>query len=480
MDEQNRTKGLDRYLSPVDVWAMAFGVMVGWGVFAMPGNTFLPVAGPAGTLIAMVIGMVIMLIIGGNFSYLMGRSAITGGVYSYTKEAFGRDHAFLSSWFLCLSYLTIVFLNGTALFYIIRMLLGGAVQTGFHYTIAGNVINIAEALVSALVLGVIGLLFIVAKPLLQRLHTVFGILLIAGIAIVSVLCLPQAFSNGSLTTFGSGGTEKGYAIFSLIILAPWAFVGFEVTSFDTAHFKFPIRRSRGLIVVSIIIAALAYMSMTLVGVSAVPDGFGSWQEYIGALDEMRGVDALPTFFAAGKIMGKAGLVIMTVTAISAILTGIIGGYRATTRILSTMAEDRILSERFSKTTYSILFIMVISIVLSFLGRNTLNWFVDLTSFGAVVGFGYTSAAACKIAKTEGKTSRVVLGAVGTAISALFCVVQLVPKLAALEAMGSEAFLLLSFWCLLGFVFYWRSVRHSSLTEFSGISTSGIVLFSLLI
>jgi len=80
-------KGLDRYLSPVDVWGMAFGCMVGWGVFAMPGNTFLPLAGPAGTLIAMVISMVIILIIGTNFSYLMGRSAITGGVYSYTKEA---------------------------------------------------------------------------------------------------------------------------------------------------------------------------------------------------------------------------------------------------------------------------------------------------------------------------------------------------------------------------------------------------------
>ena len=33
---------------------------------------------------------------------------------------------------------------------------------------------------------------------------------------------------------------------------------------------------------------------------------------------------------------------------AAILTGIIGGYRATTRVLSTMAEERILSERFSK------------------------------------------------------------------------------------------------------------------------------------
>ena len=115
MDKQTENaKALHRYLSPIDVGGMSFGLMVGWGVFAMPGNTFLPVAGPAGTMISMLIGMAVMLVIGSNFSYLMGRTAITGGIYSFTKEAFGRDHAFLSSWFLCLSYLTIVFLNGTA------------------------------------------------------------------------------------------------------------------------------------------------------------------------------------------------------------------------------------------------------------------------------------------------------------------------------------------------------------------------------
>lgn len=110
-DSLNTVKPLDRYLSVIDVWAIAFGCMIGWGVFAMPGTTFLPVAGPAGTLISLLLGMVIMLVIGSNLSYLMGRSAMTGGVYTYTKEAFGRDHAFLSSWFLCLSYLTIVFLR---------------------------------------------------------------------------------------------------------------------------------------------------------------------------------------------------------------------------------------------------------------------------------------------------------------------------------------------------------------------------------
>jgi len=41
---REQIKQLDRYLSPIDVWGMAFGCMVGWGVFAMPGNTFLPVA----------------------------------------------------------------------------------------------------------------------------------------------------------------------------------------------------------------------------------------------------------------------------------------------------------------------------------------------------------------------------------------------------------------------------------------------------
>ena len=141
------TKPLDRYLSPLDVWAMAFGCMVGWGVFVMPGNTFLPVAGPAGTLIAITIGTIVMLIIGANFSYLMGRSSITGGVYTYTKDAFGRDHAFLCSWFLCLSYLTIVFLNGTALFYVIRTLFNNALQNDYHYTIAGNTIYLGETMV---------------------------------------------------------------------------------------------------------------------------------------------------------------------------------------------------------------------------------------------------------------------------------------------------------------------------------------------
>ena len=471
---------LDRYLAPVDVWGISFGCMVGWGVFAMPGLTFLPVAGPAGTLISMLLGMAFMLIIGGNFSYLMGRSAVTGGIYSYAKEAFGRDHAFLCSWFLCLSYLTIVFLNGTALFLIVRTLFADVAQSGFHYSVAGNTIYLGETLVSVLVLASVGILFVLAKPMLQRLHTILALILFFGIVITGTICTPGAVASGALSSFGIQGLNKGYAVLSLVILAPWAFVGFEVTSFDTAHFRFPVRKSRSILLSSIVAATFAYVIMTFVSVSAVPDGFSSWQAYIEGLDGLRGLASVPTFFAARSIMGNAGLVIMTITAVAAILTGIIGGFRATTRVLATMAEDRILSEKFQKTTYSIVFILVLAILLSLLGRNTLVWFVDLTSFGAIIGFGYCSAAAYKLAKAEGKRKTTVTGLIGAVISVIFLIVQLVPRVAALDAMASEAFLLLALWCLLGFVFYWRTVTKSSLTEYSGMSTSGIALFALLV
>ena len=480
MEQQNNKNGLDRYLSPVDVWAMAFGCMVGWGAFVMPGTTFLPVAGPAGTLIAMAVGVIVMLIIGFSTSWLMERSPRTGGIYLYTKEAFGRDHAFLCAWFLCLSYLTVVFLNGSALFVIVRTVLGESIQGGFYYTVAGNRIYLREVGMSVLALGLVGFLFVVAKPVLQRLHTVLAVLLFAGVVVITVICLPNALKTEAIHTFGTRGLNKGFAVFSLVILAPWAFVGFEVTSFDTAHFRFTQRKTGLILLASILMAGFAYASMTLVSISSLPGGYASWQEYIADLGVLNGVTSVPTFYAAKTTMGLPGLAIITITALAAILTGIIGAFRAMVRVLSTMAEDKILSERFQKTTYSIFFIMALTIMISLLGRNTLNWFVDLTSFGAIVAYGYTCAAAYRIAKTENNRKVMAVGLIGTIIAVSFVIVQLVPRLAALEAMGSEAFLMLSLWCLLGFVFYWRTIQRSALAEYSGMSVSGTVLFVLLV
>ncbi len=474
------TKALDRYLSPLDAWALAFGCTVGWGAFVMPGTTFLPIAGPAGTVIALAIGMIVMLVLVRSFSYLMAHSSKTGGVYSYTKAAFGRDHAFLCSWFLCLSYLTIVFLNGSALFLVIRMVAGDGLQMGPSYQVAGSNIYFGEVAVSIVALAGVGLLAIMAKPALQRIHTALAVVLAAGALITAFTCLPHALSQPDLLSFGIRDVSPGYAILSLVVLAPWAFVGFEVISFDTAHFRFPTKRAKWVMVVAVLAAGFVYIVMSLASIASAPDGYSSWADYINALDSLTGVESVPTFYVAQTFMGPFGLAVMAISAFAAIVTGIIGGYRATMRVLSSMAEDNILSKMFSRTWFSILFIMVLSILISLLGRNTLIWFVDLTAFGAVVAYGYTAASAYRIARTHGDRSVMVTGLLGAAIAVAFALVQLVPRLSALEAMGSEDFLLLAIWCLIGFVFYWRTIEQSPLAEYSGISTSGIVLFALLI
>ena len=54
--KQEQEKGKGVYLSALGAWALAFGCSVGWGAFVMPGTTFLPIAGPAGTAAGILAG----------------------------------------------------------------------------------------------------------------------------------------------------------------------------------------------------------------------------------------------------------------------------------------------------------------------------------------------------------------------------------------------------------------------------------------
>ena len=103
--EKREEAGLNRYLSPLNVWALSFGCAVGWGSFVMPGTTFLPAAGPLGTVLGLFIGVLVMWVIGVNYHFLMNRYPDSGGTLTYSIKAFGYDHGFLSAWFLLLVYI---------------------------------------------------------------------------------------------------------------------------------------------------------------------------------------------------------------------------------------------------------------------------------------------------------------------------------------------------------------------------------------
>ena len=82
MNSQQKRTGSGRtlpYLTIAGAWALAFGCSVGWGSFVMPGNTFLPLAGPVGAAVGLGLGAVVMLIIAANYHYLMIRFPGEGG-----------------------------------------------------------------------------------------------------------------------------------------------------------------------------------------------------------------------------------------------------------------------------------------------------------------------------------------------------------------------------------------------------------------
>ena len=173
------------YLTLLGAWALAFGCSVGWGSFVMPGNTFLPLAGPVGSALGLGLGAVVILIIAANYHFLMNRYPDAGGTYTYTKKCFGYDHGFLSAWFLILTYIAIIWANATALPLIARTLLGNVFQFGFRYEIAGYHVYMGELILACGSL-IIGALVCLRRKAAERTQIVMAVLLFAGVVICFV------------------------------------------------------------------------------------------------------------------------------------------------------------------------------------------------------------------------------------------------------------------------------------------------------
>ena len=150
--------GLKRQLNPMNVWAIAFGCVIGWGSFINPGKKFLPNSGVAGTAIAMILGAAVMIIIAFSYTYMVPKYPKAGGEFTFTKMCFGKNPAFLCGWFLVAAYLTNVPMNSTAIGLIVDGLDGSAdiLKFGFHYTIAGFDIYMGEMLLAMSILILFG------------------------------------------------------------------------------------------------------------------------------------------------------------------------------------------------------------------------------------------------------------------------------------------------------------------------------------
>ena len=474
---------LQKSLNPINVWAIAFGCIIGWGSFINPGKKFLPNSGVAGTAIAMVLGALVMIIIAFSYAYMVPKYPKAGGEFTFTKNCFGKTAAYICGWFLVAAYLTNVPMNSTAIGLIVDGIDGNAdiLKFGFHYQIAGFDVWLGEMILAFAVLIVFGVLNILGVKKAGFIQTILAALLavcaftlcVAGIVSSkakgiymepiwgfdknSAIAANATTANiGEFAHKGTGGIIS--AVLATFAIAPWAFVGFDTIPQAAEEFKFSYKKVMGIMVIAIVFGCFVYTSNNTVAALAVEN----WPDRV-----MSGEWVL--LVAAEELLGTFGKVLICVGVSCAVLSGIMGFYLASSRLMYSMSRDGYLPECFGKLDEkyhtpknAMIFCIIISLSGPILGREALGWFVDMSAIGASIGYFFTSAATVVTLKrdNDGTFFLKIMSVIGIIFSVAFMLLQLIP-IPGLNGVhfGTESYIMLIVWVIIGAIFYLKQKKN---------------------
>lgn len=467
------------------VWAIAFGCVIGWGSFINPGKKFLPTSGVAGTAIAMVLGALVMIVIAFSYAYMVPKYPKAGGEFTFTKNCFGKRMAFICGWFLVVAYLTNVPMNSTAIGLIVDGLdgQGDILKFGFHYTIAGFNIYFGEILLASAILILFGYLNIIGVKKAGFVQTVLSTLLVTCVFTLFISALISSKAKGinmqpiwgfdkraaiaaSATTAEiSKYAHKGVsgitgAILATFAIAPWAYVGFDAIPQAAEEFNFSFKKVSFIMIIAIVFGCFVYTSNNTVAAAAL----NNWPERVMAGEWV-------VLVAAEELLGVFGKILVGLGVSCAVLSGIMGFYLASSRLMYSMSRDGYLPEWFGKVDpkygtpkNAMLFCIVVSLSGPILGREALGWFVDMSAIGASIGYFFTAASTLVTAKKDGDGTKFLktMAFIGVAFSVIFMILQLIP-IPGLNGVhfGKESYLMLIVWSAIGTAFYMKQRKFFS-------------------
>jgi hypothetical protein len=487
-NKTNEGGSLQRRLSPMHVWAIAFGCVIGWGSFINPGKKFLSNSGVAGTAIAMVLGALVMIIIAFSYAYMVPKYPKAGGEFTFTKMCFGKNAAFLCGWFLVAAYLTNVPMNSTAIGLIVDGLDGSAdiLKFGFHYTIAGFDVWMGEMLLAMAILILFGWLNIIGVQKAAIVQTVLSSLLIVSAVTLCLTGIINAKAMGinmepiwgfdktaamaanattaNISAYAHSGTAGIIsAILATFAIAPWAYVGFDAIPQAAEEFNFSFKKVSYIMIIAIVFGCFVYTSNNTVAAAAL----ANWPDRVMAGEWV-------VLVAAEELLGTFGKVLIGVGVSCAVLSGIMGFYLASSRLMYSMSREGylpkwfgVVDKKYSTPKNAMIFCVIVSLSGPILGREALGWFVDMCAIGASIGYFFTCASTLVTARRDrdGSSFLKAMASVGVVFSIAFMVLQLIP-IPGLSGVhfGKESYCLLIVWSVLGLIFYFRERKFFTATD----------------
>ena len=406
-----------------------------------------------------------------------------GGEFTFTKKCFGKTPAYLCGWFLVAAYLTNVPMNSTAIGLIVDGIDGSAdiLKFGFRYSIAGFEVHMGEIILATCILILFGVFNILGVKKAGFIQTVLAVTLAVCAFTLCFAGLISAKAQGinmtpvwgfdkSAAIAASATTENisGFAhvgaqgiisaILATFAIAPWAFVGFDTIPQAAEEFKFSYKKVMLIMCVAIAFGCFVYIANNTVAAAALEN----WPDRVMAGDWV-------LLVAAEEMLGVFGKVLIGAGVSCAVLSGIMGFYLASSRLMFSMSRDGFLPEWFSKIDAkhgtpknAMIFCIIISLSGPILGREALGWFVDMSAIGASIGYFFTCASTLVTMKRDGDGTKKLkaMSVIGVIFSLIFMILQLVP-IPGISGVhfGKESYIMLLVWIVLGILFYLKQRKQ---------------------
>jgi len=452
----------DKVMGAWDILVIAFGAMIGWGWVINSGD-WITTAGFAGSIIAMLIGGVMVFFVGLTYAELTSAMPQCGGEHVFSYRAMGPTGSFVCTWMIILGYVATSAFEATALPTVITYLFPEFNQV-YLYSIAGKDIYLTTILLGVGVAVLITFINIRGAKTAAILQTVLtAIIAIAGILLVvgSAVNGDGANITGQMWESGSGNTLG--SVFKVACMTPFLFIGFDVIPQAAEEINVPYKKIGKIMLLSIFLAVAWYLLIIFAVCYIMPQS--AIAQEMSSQNGLVSAKAIEIAFRS-PLMGK----VLIIGGLCGIITSwnsfLMGGSRA----LYSMGESLMIPKMFGKLgkhktpEAAIILCGIACVVAPFFGRGVLVWLVDAASFGCVIAYMFVSISFCILRKKKPEMARPYkvkagrfVGVMAVLMAGFMTLLYIVPALFSAALVWQE-WIVVGIWLALGAFFYFYSKK----------------------
>lgn len=447
----------DKVMGGWDILVIAFGAMIGWGWVINSGD-WITTAGFMGSILAMLIGGLMVIFVGLTYAELTAAMPQCGGEHNFSYRAMGTTGSFICTWMIILGYVATSAFEATALPTVITYLFPNFNQV-YLYSIAGKDIYLTTILLGVSVAIFITYINIKGAKTAAILQTVLtAIIALAGILLVVGSAIHGDISNvsGQMWEAKNGSTLS--SMFNVACMTPFLFIGFDVIPQAAEEINVEYKKIGRIMIFSIFLAVAWYLSIIFAVCYIMPQSAIAHE--MTAQNGLVSVKAIEIAFRS-PLMGK----VLIIGGLCGIVTSwnsfLMGGSRA----LYSMGESLMIPESFGKLgknktpVHAIILCGIACCIAPFFGRGVLVWLVDAASFGCVIAYLFVSISFCILRKKEPKMKRPykvkagkIAGCLAVIMSGFMTLLYIVPASFSAALIWQE-WVVVGTWVVLGMFFY---------------------------